>query len=195
MSIPNVSGALRGWLTKREIYLITKTVVNHLTVQRAEVLQIPMMLQPLQPSKIVRKPEEQRSWKWFEIITKKSERLFKHDDKIWVDGIGFRIDSVQPWSDAGYRRYEATEDYSGVQPQYKLSYSANGGTGYNPSIFAYEKGATALAVANPYTLEGYTFTGWNTAAGGSGTAYAVGATITIGTASIILYAQWEAAST
>jgi uncharacterized repeat protein (TIGR02543 family) len=192
MAIPNVSGALRGWLTKREVYLITKTVVNHLTVQSAEVLNIPMMLQPLQPSKLVRKPEEQRNWKWFEIVTKKSERLFKHDDKIWVDGIGFRIDSVQPWTDAGYRRYEATEDYSGVQPQYKLSYSANGGAGHNPATYAYEQVATAIVAANPYTFEGFTFTGWNTEDDGYGTAYAPGATITIGTASIILYAQWEA---
>jgi uncharacterized repeat protein (TIGR02543 family) len=192
MAIPIVSGALRGWLKSREVFLITKTVVNHLSVQYAEVLNIPMMLQPLQPSKLVRKPEEQRNWKWFEIVTKKSERLFKHDDKIWVDGIGFRIDSVQPWTDAGYRRYEATEDYSGVQPQYKLSYSANGGAGHNPAIYAYETAATAIVAANPYTFEGFAFAGWNTEDDGYGTAYAPGATITIGTANIILYAQWEA---
>lgn len=193
MAIPNVSGALRGWLKSREVYLVTKTVVNHLSVQSAEVLNIPMMLQPLQASKLIRKPEEQRNWKWFEIVTNKSERLFKHDDKIWVDGIGFRIDSVQPWTDAGYRRYEATEDYSGVQPQYKLSYSANGGEGHNPATYAYESAATAIVAANPYTFEGFAFTGWNTEDDGYGTAYAPGATITIGTASIVLYAQWEAA--
>ena len=165
MSIPNVSGALRGWLTKREVYLITKTVVNHLTVQRAEVLQIPMMLQPLQPSKLVRKPEEQRNWKWFEIVTKKSERIFKHDDKIWVDGIGFRIDSVQPWSDAGYRRYEATEDYSGVQPTLKLVYDANGAdSGSVPGMFAYEPGTVVTISDNVgyLTKEGFRFAGWNT---------------------------------
>jgi uncharacterized repeat protein (TIGR02543 family) len=192
MAIPNVSGALRGWLKSREVYLVTKTVVNHLSVQSAEVLNIPMMLQPLKPSKLIRKPEEQRNWKWFEIVTKKSERLFKHDDKIWVDGIGFRIDSVQPWTDAGYRRYEATEDYSGVQPQYKLSYSANGGEGHGPTTYAYETAATAIVAANPYTFEGFAFIGWNTEDDGYGTAYAPGATITIGTANIILYAQWEA---
>jgi uncharacterized repeat protein (TIGR02543 family) len=191
MAIPNVSGALRGWLKSREVYLIVKTVVNHLSVQYAEVLQIPMMLQPLQPSKLVRKPEEQRNWKWFEILTKKGERLFKHDDKIWVDGIGFRIDSVQPWDEGGYRRYEATEDYSGVQPQYKVSYSANDGEGHNPPTYAYEAGAIATAAANPYTREGFTFTGWNTEEDGYGTAYAVGASITIGLASVVLYAQWE----
>jgi hypothetical protein len=165
MAIPIVSGALRGWLKSREVYLITKTVVNHLSMQYAEVLNIPMMLQPLQASKLVRKPEEQRNWKWFEIVTKKSERLFKHDDKIWVDGIGFRIDSVQPWTDAGYRRYEATEDYSGVQPTLKLMYDGNGAdSGKSPSTFAYEPGQIVTISDNVGYLvkEGYTFAGWNT---------------------------------
>ena len=36
---------------------------------------------------------------------------------------------------------------------------------------------------------GYTFNGWNTAAGGTGTSYAAGATFTI-SADTTLYAQW-----
>ncbi len=45
---------------------------------------------------------------------------------------------------------------------------------------------TAAAV----TKEGYTFKEWNTAADGSGTAYAAGAEITMGEDNVILYAQW-----
>jgi uncharacterized repeat protein (TIGR02543 family) len=37
---------------------------------------------------------------------------------------------------------------------------------------------------------GFTFSGWNTAANGTGTSYAVSATYN-GTASLILYAKWE----
>ena len=49
--------------------------------------------------------------------------------------------------------------------------------------------ATPL-LSNPFTREGYDFTGWNTAADGSGTAYADGANITL-TADTTLYAQWR----
>ncbi len=48
---------------------------------------------------------------------------------------------------------------------------------------------TALE-ANTFDRTGYTFTAWNTAADGSGTAYANGAPITI-TGNVTLYAQWE----
>ena len=44
--------------------------------------------------------------------------------------------------------------------------------------------------ANGFTRAGYDFTGWNTAADGSGTPYADGAKITL-TADTTLYAQWE----
>jgi len=37
---------------------------------------------------------------------------------------------------------------------------------------------------------GYTFTGWNTAADGSGTDHAVGSTFTMGAADVTLYAKW-----
>ena len=51
---------------------------------------------------------------------------------------------------------------------------------------------TALT-ANAFTRTGYTFSGWNTAANGSGTAYADGATYSF-SADITLYAQWTRAA-
>ena len=44
--------------------------------------------------------------------------------------------------------------------------------------------------ANTFTREGYNFTGWNTAADGTGTSYADGATVNL-TENTTLYAQWE----
>ena len=44
--------------------------------------------------------------------------------------------------------------------------------------------------ANTFTREGYNFTGWNTAADGTGDSYADKATVTL-TADTTLYAQWE----
>ena len=68
-------------------------------------------------------------------------------------------------------------------PTYTITYKANGGTG--DDIVA----AETMTVANcTFTAPtGYEFSGWNTAADGSGTDYAVGRAIN---ANVTLYAQW-----
>lgn len=45
------------------------------------------------------------------------------------------------------------------------------------------------------TKNGYTFTGWNTASDGGGTAYATSSVLTVGDSNVILYAQWTALPT
>jgi len=75
---------------------------------------------------------------------------------------------------------------------YSVTYNANGGTG-NPHI------VTNIAVGAQYPIlapgatgisrPGYTFTGWNTAADGSGATHAAGSIVTIDS-NIILFAQW-----
>ncbi len=72
-----------------------------------------------------------------------------------------------------------------------ISYDTNGGTG----IMFDTEGVTDEVVqiyTNTFTRDGYTFTGWNTAADGSGTSYANGANFTLLPGTTILYAQWSA---
>jgi uncharacterized repeat protein (TIGR02543 family) len=193
MAIPNMRGALRGWTKKQTVHVVTKIVTDHQVVQTAESIVMSIMVQPLQPDKVNRKPEEQRSWKWFSIVTYSSDQELKIDDQIEVNSIRYRVQSVQPWSEAGYRRYEATEDYTGLSPIYALAYDGNEETsGTIPDTIEYQEGATPTVLANPFAKTGYTFLHWNTAANGSGTAYNPGDIITIGTDDVTLYAIWEA---
>ncbi|MBL8063643.1 MAG: S-layer homology domain-containing protein [Anaerolineales bacterium] len=69
-----------------------------------------------------------------------------------------------------------------------VTFKANGGSGSMISQVA--SSPTALN-ANTFTRTGYSFSGWNTAANGSGTSYANGAIYNF-TADITLYAQWTA---
>ena len=81
-----------------------------------------------------------------------------------------------------------------------ITYVANypsGSTGQSGSVptdgTSYTSGSTATVKANTGTLgvTGYTFTGWNTAANGSGTSYAATGSATFSiTAVTDLYAQW-----
>lgn len=70
-----------------------------------------------------------------------------------------------------------------------INYDANGGSGAPSGTNASINQTVTLASALP-TRTGFTFTGWNTAANGSGIPYAAGDSLTMGASSITLYAQW-----
>ena len=77
-----------------------------------------------------------------------------------------------------------------------ITYDANGGTGASSPTSTVAKGSTNTTLANGGTLakSGATFSGWNTAANGTGTRYAGGLTTYVSTGSITLYAQWTTPS-
>ena len=80
---------------------------------------------------------------------------------------------------------------------YAISFAANGSTGGSvPASGSYTPGGASYTVAgNTGSLvkAGYTFSGWNTVADGSGTAYAAAASYAV-SASATLHAQWSVAS-
>ncbi|MFC3801520.1 S-layer homology domain-containing protein [Cohnella sp. GCM10012308] len=83
-------------------------------------------------------------------------------------------------------------------PTYTVSYQGNGATsGSAPADSDYAEGVTVSVDGNTGNLArtGYTFAGWNTQADGSGTDYAAGASFTMGTADVTLYAKWLTANT
>ena len=79
-------------------------------------------------------------------------------------------------------------------PTYSVTYNGNGSTGGTTPTDAnsYQQGATVTVLGNTGSLvkTGSTFSGWNTAANGTGTSYAAAATFSMGTANVTLYAQW-----
>ena len=161
MSIPYVAGAFRGWTKRRLVRLVTKTPVNHIMTQTALIATFDIMIQPLQPERVNRKPEEQRAWKWYDIITKSANPAMKIDDILQEGAINYRIDSVQPWTEAGYRRYEATEDYTGLSSLFGILYLPNGATaGSPPANMAYQEGTDVIIADNTMTRNGYIFDGW-----------------------------------
>ena len=75
-----------------------------------------------------------------------------------------------------------------------INFDGNGSTGGSTASQQIAAGNTASLNANGFTRTEYVFTGWNTAADGSGTSYADGADYTVtpatGDATLTLYAQW-----
>ena len=73
---------------------------------------------------------------------------------------------------------------------YTVTYDANGGSGTVVDDTEYESGdVVMLKSGSGLTKDGYSFSGWNTEANGSGTPYSAGDTYTIA-ADTTFYAQW-----
>ena len=87
----------------------------------------------------------------------------------------------------------------GLTASLSVTYDGNTHTGGAVPVDAgaYASGATVTVLGNTGALvkTGYTFAGWNTAANGSGTSYAGGATFTMGSANVTLYAKWTPSCT
>ena len=73
-----------------------------------------------------------------------------------------------------------------------LSYDLNGAAGTPPTSQTVTHDTTATVTSSVPTRTGYTFTGWNTLANGTGTSYATGATTSPITTDVTLYAIWLA---
>ena len=85
--------------------------------------------------------------------------------------------------------------WGGEEPaELTVTFEANGNAEYPVEGTMTPQTVTAktdtVLTTNTFTREGYNFTGWNTAADGTGTSYADGATVNL-TENTTLYAQWE----
>ncbi|NLD93229.1 MAG: hypothetical protein GX639_11250 [Fibrobacter sp.] len=79
------------------------------------------------------------------------------------------------------------------EPRYSIIYNGNTNTGGTAPTDpgAYVQGAkVTVAKAGALVKDGYTFTGWNTMANGTGTACAAESSFDMGSANVTLYAQW-----
>lgn len=87
---------------------------------------------------------------------------------------------------------------SDMKVVYGVAFDANGGIGTMAAISGCQVGTPFTLPANTFTRSGYVFTGWNTAADGSGRAIADAATVqdltTQNNGIVTLYAQWKGAS-
>jgi Listeria/Bacterioides repeat len=85
-----------------------------------------------------------------------------------------------------------------VQATYTVTYNSNDSTsGTAPTdSSSYVEGATVTLATNSGSLakDGYTFSGWNTSADGTGASYTAGSTLTMGSANLTLYAKWTVKS-
>ena len=110
MSIPNLRGAMRGWTRTLSGYTVAQTVVDHIPTEVKTAVTIKGNLQPTPAQEVDRKPESQRSWRWWNLIQTSGDELFI--DSIVVFGsIRYRVNNKSDWHSSGFRKYQLIEDY------------------------------------------------------------------------------------
>ena len=91
----------------------------------------------------------------------------------------------------------AESAYVSITPilTYTVAYDGNGATGGSTVSSAHNYGTAKTLTKNGFTKTGYKFTGWNTKADGTGTAYTDSQSVTnlssVNGSTVTLYAQWK----
>ena len=111
MAVPYMKKTLNGWVKNTNVVIITKSIVDYEEVETETATTLKINKQPVPQTKVDRKPESQREWKWWSFIIQ-GETLLKVDDIIIVDSIRYRIENISNWSESGFTKYEAIEDYA-----------------------------------------------------------------------------------
>ena len=108
------------------------------------------------------------------------------DDGYRYTFTGWSPEVVVAEEDATYTaQYSAT-----ARVFYTITFNANGGVG-EMAAQTFEVGVDTALNTNAFTRENYKFTGWNTAADGSGATYADEGAILELSGDMTLYAQWQ----
>ena len=116
---------------------------------------------------------------------------------VTTQGSSYHSYSTSTTASPGYTTYTCSCGYSyKVGHTYTVKYNGNGNTGGSTANSTHTYGTGKALTANGFTKTGYTFTGWNKKADGSGTAYADKASVNNLTSTagqtVNLYAQWKA---
>ena len=108
--IPNLQNAVRRFEQTLQVELVKKTIIDGDVAESAQI-PVPIFFEgtilPMHPRQLEVKPEGERAWKWWTLITD----LVITTDTVVKDSHGtlFRVMSSTDWSDAEYRQYELVE--------------------------------------------------------------------------------------
>lgn len=109
--LPDMAGALDGWMQSYSIKVIIKEVVDFEVSETENSITFQGVVQPVSPRVIEQKPEGQRDWRWIQIHSKTSLNA-SLDDKVIYDGVQYRIMQKSNYSHYGYFWYQLMEDYT-----------------------------------------------------------------------------------
>ncbi len=109
----NVADIVESWSSPYTVILIKKELIDFKLVETRTPINIRGMVQNLSTQELELRPEGERNWKWYKLIT---TYHFNNDDVVIVGEKQFRIMGTQNEDTYyGYYRYNMIEDYEDLK--------------------------------------------------------------------------------
>ena len=106
--LPDLSSVLLNWTESTQMKVINKAVVDFQVQETAKnVLTFEAMLTVSSPQKIARKPEGQREWMWWDMLT--TQKLNLNDLVQDPENRIFEVNARRDWGKAGFYAYDLIE--------------------------------------------------------------------------------------
>lgn len=109
-TLPNMQAALLDYFLPMTFTVVTKSVVDHESVEARVQTATRGVWQPLSPQKVMMKPEGQRKWKWQQIHAT-LDLVLEVDSVIERNGEKFRVMDRLDYREYGYVEYHVQGDY------------------------------------------------------------------------------------
>jgi hypothetical protein len=109
MSYPAFGNEFGDWESNAHFTLVSKTIVDFELAESGDSIEFDGILQPLKSQQVNQKPEGQRIWRWWSLIT---EQELKMDDVVNFNHIDYRVFAKEDFSDiTGRYVYELAEAF------------------------------------------------------------------------------------
>ncbi len=114
--LPNMTSALISWFVPMTFGVVTKITQAGQVIETTVPVSFRGVMQELTASRLILKPEGQRSWRWKWLHCDPSLKL-KNDDVVIYNGVQYRVHAFKDYSEYGYLEYELHEDWTGAGPE------------------------------------------------------------------------------
>ena len=109
MSFPKFGNEFNDWNQVGKFILITKTLVDYEVSESGDKIRFSGIFYPMKNQQISLKPEGQRAWRWWSLITSQPLAM---DDIVEYSNVQYRVFSKADWSFiAGKYTYDLAEAF------------------------------------------------------------------------------------
>ena len=109
MSFPKFDNEFNDWMQNGEFTMLDKEIVDHELSETGDTDKFSGIFQPMQAAKVALKPEGQRIWQWYSLISKQQLQL---DDVVVFEKVKYRVFGQSPYINiTGFNSYDLAEAF------------------------------------------------------------------------------------
>ena len=107
---PDLSWAVDGWFEPIVFFHMQTQLIDGFAREIPVPIRTQGTIQPMSQTLVNAKPEGMRSWRWLTIHCM-PDVILKPNDKISVDGVGYRVKGIWDYRRNGFFIYDCGEDF------------------------------------------------------------------------------------